>query len=126
MLHRRVQVGVDLRLRQALDLRPRAVGPAKGFRAASVRSRPREEVRRDRDVAGRRELVDHPAHPVGEAEDLVDQHHRGRLALRLWESEEAADLAVAVLEGDPFEVARRLLKAGLGPVLSGGGSGGEG
>src|SRR5437867_5524039 len=54
-------------------------------------------------------------HPIGHAEDLVDDDHRGRLRLHFRIDDKGADGAIAMLHIHPLAMARRLLEFLLSP-----------
>ena len=63
------------------------------------------------------ELVADAAHPVGQPENLVNDHDHRRLLLALGINHERLDGAVARFELDPFAVPRRFLQARFRPIL---------
>ena len=82
-----------------------------------------EQVGRDDDVAHGGDVVGHGARPVGEAEDFVDEQDDGRFVADFGIDNEGVDGAAAVVDFDPFLMARRFVEDGFGPVLCGGGRG---
>jgi hypothetical protein len=64
-------------------------------------------------------LVDKPAHPIRQAEDLVNHHDRGGLLLHLRISYETLHFACAVFDGHPLQVARGFLESGFARIFRG-------
>src|SRR5258708_10696977 len=85
--------------------------------APAVRPHSGKQIGRDGDVAGFSDLIGEILHPVGHAEDFVDDEHYGRLTLRLRINDESLDRAPIVLDANPFAMATRLFPLRLGPIL---------
>ena len=80
----RAVVSDSLQVRVLLIRRELADGPHRAAfrkirRAAAVGRHAGEQVRRDRDVAGRRDLIGEVLHPVRHAENLMDDRTTGTL-----------------------------------------------
>ena len=87
------------------------------LRPAAVRPHAREQIGSDRQVAGFRKLVGHVLHPIGHAEDFVDDHNRGRFLPRLRVSQERFDGPAVVFYRDPFVPPRRFVHGLPRPIL---------
>jgi hypothetical protein len=81
--------------------------------------RPGQQVGRDDDVAGLGQLIGHAARPIGQAKYFVNENDRGRLVFDFGIGNEAIDLAIAVLDFHPLQVARGFIETRPGPILSG-------
>jgi len=75
----------------------------------------------DGDEACFGQVISDATRPVGQAENLMDDHDGSRLALHFGISDEAIYFPVAMLDFHPFAVARGFFESGLGPVLGGSG-----